>query len=67
VEWGQQVGATYTVTVLPTVPINSTGTTSRQLTILYNTEYTFIVEAISPHTTCTCWANPTASKTLKYG
>ena len=64
-EWDQQVGATYTVRVLPMVPITSTGTASRQLTILYNTEYTFSVEAVSPRSTCR--ANPIASKTLKYG
>ena len=63
-EWAQQFGATYTVRVLPTVPIISTGTRSRQLTILYNTEYTFSVEAIGPYS---CETNPAASKTLKYG
>ena len=64
VEWAQQVGTMYTVRVLPLplVPIMATGSTSRQLTISYNTVYNLSVEATAP-----CRANATAFIRLHYG
>lgn len=62
VEWTQQVGALYDVTVVPVVPaIMFTGNVSRQLTLSYNTDYNFSVVAITP-----C-GNATAFITLNYG
>ena len=62
VEWTQQVYATYDVTVVLPVPIEFTGSTSRRLTILYNTEYNLTVEAAAP-----CRPNTTALIRLNYG
>ena len=62
VEWTQQVAAMYTVSVIPLAPINFTGSTSRQLTISYNTVYNFSVEATAP-----CRTNATAFIGLNYG
>ena len=63
VEWNQPaVYSTYTVTVLPLVPIVFTGSTSCRLTISYNMEYNLTVEAAAP-----CRPNTTASIRLKYG
>ena len=61
VEWAQQVGATYTVRVLPLAPIMFIGSTSRQLIISYNTEYNLSVEATAP---CRPNACRTTSKEL---
>ena len=44
------------------VPIVSPGSTSRQLTILYNTEYNLSVVAATP-----CRPNATANISLNYG
>ena len=52
VEWPQQVGVVYSVTVLPWVPTIVTGNTSRQLTISYNSEYNVTVEAIINIASC---------------
>ena len=62
VEWTHQPYATYRVTVVPAVSIVITGSTRRQLTIPYNTEYTLTVEATAP-----CRPNTTALIRLKYG
>jgi hypothetical protein len=64
VEWTQQVYASYNIMVLPIplVPIVFTGSTSRQLTIPYNTEHNLTVEAIAP-----CRPTTTAVIELKYG
>ena len=62
VEWTQQEGAVYTVSVLPLVPMIFIGSASRQLTISYNTVYNFSVEAAAP-----CRANATASIRLHCG
>ena len=63
VEWNQPVlYSAYTVTVVPLVPIVSTGSTSYRLAIPYNTEYNLTVEAAAP-----CRPNTTASIRLKYG
>ena len=62
VKWTQQVGAMYNATVIPPVPIMSTGSTSRQLTISYNTEYNLSVVAVVP-----CRDNATAFIRLHYG
>ena len=62
VEWTQQEGAVYTVSVLPLVPMIFIGSASRQLTISYNTVYNFSVEVAAP-----CRANATASIRLHYG
>ena len=63
VEWDQPaLYSTYTVTVVPLVPIVSTGSTSYRLTIPYNTEYNLTVEAAAP-----CRSNATAGIRLKYG
>ena len=64
VEWTQQVAATYTVSVIPLALINFTGSTSRQLTISYNTEYNFSVEAT---VTAPCRVTATAFIILHYG
>ena len=61
-EWTQQVHATYNVTVVPPVPIVSTGSTSCQLTIPYNTEYNFSIEAVAP-----CRSNTVTFSRLYYG
>ena len=55
------VYSTYTVTVVPLVPIVFFGNTSCQLTIPYNTEYNLSVEAAAP-----CTPNTAASIRLKY-
>jgi hypothetical protein len=65
VEWNQlELYATYNVTVVPLAPIVFiiTGSSSRQLTIPYNTEYNLTVKAIAP-----CRPNTTAIIKLKYG
>ena len=64
-EWTQHLGATYSVTVVPSVPILLTGANSCQLTISYNTEYNLSIEA-----TDLCrfsGVNSTAFIGLKYG
>ena len=61
VEWTQQMGAMYDVKISPLVPIIITGNTSRQLMVLYNTEYNLSVVAI---THC---GNATDLITLNYG
>ena len=60
-DWPEQVGAMYTVRVVPPIPIIFTGSTDRQLTISYNTVYSFSVVATTP------WGNTTAFITLQYG
>ena len=62
VQWVQQVNVTYAIRVFPLVPIVLTASASHQLTISYNTEYNFSVEAVTP-----CRPNATASIGLKYG
>ena len=62
VEWTPQEGIMYTTRVSPLTSITITGSSSRQLTILYNTDYNLSVEAAPP-----CRPNPTAVITLNYG
>jgi hypothetical protein len=65
VEWTQRtLYATYHVTVLPMVPIDleSTGSTSCQLTISYNAEYNLTVDTTAP-----CRPNTAVLIRLKYG
>ena len=62
VEWTQYESVTYTVTISPLTSTIATGSTSRQVTILYNTEYNFSVEAAP-----VCRPNPTAFILLHYG
>ena len=63
VKWAQQVGITYAIEVSPWVPLIYNGSTSLQLTILYNTDFNLTVEAIAP-----CRDNNiTVSIRLKYG
>ena len=66
VEWPQQEGAVYNVRILPEPLVRSAFTinTSHQLTVSYNTEYNFSVEAIA---TAPCRSNVTASIRLNYG
>ena len=64
VEWAQQVGAVYNVRVSPPVPLMVTGSTSRQLTISYNTKYILRVEAVPP---CRVDATASTNLTLNYG
>ena len=59
VEWTPQEGVTYTTSVSPLTSIAVTGSSSRQLTILYNTNYNVSVKAAPP---CS-----TAVITLNYG
>ena len=47
VEWMKQEDVSYNVSIVPQIPIISTGTTSIHLTVLYNTEYNMSVEATS--------------------
>ena len=63
-KWTQlkDAAAVYTVRVSPPVSMMFTGSTSRQLTILYNTEYNLSVVAVIP-----CRANATAFIELNYG
>ena len=63
VKWAQQVDVTYTIKVSPWVPlIYNVGSTDFQLTISYNTDFNFSVEAIAP-----CGNNITVSIRLQYG
>ena len=64
-EWAQQVGVVYNVTVLPTVPIMFIGDSSCQLTISYNSEYSVSVEAII--NSASCRFSVTAFIRLNYG
>ena len=66
VKWPQQVRAVFNTRILPEppVPLVFIGSTSRQLTVSYNTEYNFSVEAI---VTAPCRSNVTASIRLNYG
>ena len=61
VEWAQQVGATYDVKLSPSVPLIVNGSSSYQMTVSYNMEYSLSVVAVTP-----C-INATASITLNYG
>ena len=62
VEWIQQDGIAYSARVSPSALITSNGSTSHQLTIPYNIEYNFSVEAVAP-----CRPNTTAFIRLNYG
>ena len=62
VEWTQLAVAVYYVRVVPLVPVVYIRDARYQLTIPYNTEYNFSVEAIIP-----CRPNTTAIIKLKYG
>ena len=63
VEWTQPaMYSTYTVTVVPLVPIVFTGSTSCRLTIPYNMEYNVTLNASAP-----CRPNTTDNIRLKYG
>ena len=62
VEWTSQEHVTYTTSVSPLTSVTVTGSSSRQLTISYNTNYNLSVEAAPP-----CGPNPTAVITLNYG
>ena len=62
VEWDRQVDVTYTLCVSPLAPVVVTGSTGRQLTISYNTEYNVTVEASTP-----CRPNDKAFIVLNYG
>ena len=62
VEWTPQEGVTYATSVSPLTSVTVTGSSSRQLTISYNTNYNFSVEAAPP-----CRPNPTTVITLNYG
>ena len=62
VEWTQHEGVMYTARVSPSTPIITTGYTSRQVTISYNTKYNLTVEAAP-----VCRPNSTTSVLLHYG
>ena len=62
VEWARQEDVTYTVRISPLTSIIITESTSRQVTISYNTVYNFSVEAAP-----VCRPNPTAFILLHYG
>ena len=62
VEWAQLEGVMYIVNVSPLAPIISTGSTSLQLTISYNTKYNLSVVAST-----LCRPNATAFIILNYG
>ena len=47
VEWTEEEGASYNITIFPMVPIIFTGSTSVQLIISYNTEYNVSLEAVA--------------------
>ena len=63
-EWLQQLGAVYNVSVhiLPLAPSMINGSSSVQLVLEYNTEYNISVVALGP-----CGVNATAAITLNYG
>ena len=65
VEWPQQEGVVYSVTVLPWVPMTGTGNTSRQLTISYNSEHNVTVETI--FNVASCRSSVTGFVVLYYG
>ena len=62
VEWARQDNVSYTPRVSPSTSIITTESTSRQVTISYNTVYNFSVEAAP-----VCRPNPTAFILLHYG
>ena len=65
VEWAQQIGAMYNVRVSPPVPgLMVTASTSRQLTVSYNTKYILHIEAFPP---CKTDAIVSTNVTLNYG
>ena len=66
VNWtkAQPADVLYSARVLPIVPLMDTGSTSYQLTILYNTEYNLTVVATSP---CRPNFNATDFIVLNYG
>ena len=64
VKWTQLEGAVYTVRLSPPVPIMVAGSTSRLLTISYNTEHNFSVDVI---TVAPCRTNTTAFIRLHFG
>ena len=63
-EWtpAQEVDVTYFTVTSPLVPVILTGSTNRQLTISYNTEYNLSVVAVT-----SCRPNATAFIILNYG
>ena len=61
VEWARQVGAVYFITVLPPVPVISSGSSNLQLLLEYNTEYNLSVIVVTP-----C-GNVTTFAALNYG
>ena len=47
VEWSEEQGVTYNITIVPMVPIIFTGSTSVQLIVSYNIEYNVTLEAVA--------------------
>ena len=45
IEWTQQEGVSYNITIVPTAPMVYTGSTSVQVIVSYNTEYNVSLEA----------------------
>jgi hypothetical protein len=60
--WTEAIGVKYDVQILPSVPLRFNGSTSVQIVLLYNTEYTMSIRAVTP-----CIINSTKSYiTLNY-
>ena len=47
VEWTEEEGVSYNITINPSVPKTFTGSTSVQLIVSYNTEYNVTLEAVA--------------------
>ena len=62
IEWTQQEGVSYNITIVPTVPMVYTGSTSVQVIASYNTEYSVSLEA-----SAVCQSIVSSNITLFYG
>ena len=47
VEWTEEEGVSYNITIIPMVPITFTESTSVELIVSYNTEYNVSLEAVA--------------------
>ena len=62
IEWTQQEGVSYNITIVPLVPMIYTGSTSVQLIASYNIEYSVSLEASTA-----CQSIVSSNITLFYG
>ena len=62
IEWTRREGVSYNITIVPMVPVIYTGSTSVQLIVSYNTEYSVNLEA-----SALCQSIVPSNITLFYG